>query len=204
MSMKPDNKNSTALLSSVRAFVALATFSAFLCFGLVVSTADANDLGFRFNTTNVVVSNCTSNYTSYIQSTVKDYNDNTDLTMTLSSNQCTRVTYSQGDFGPTTWAARTIPIHNSDRPCADYVTGNITNLCNRTNFKATAATIYINDNGGLIPTSRRHFAMRHEMGHVFGLGHADCETDSVMKTADCPSLPSSLRIWDKQFVNSWY
>jgi hypothetical protein len=74
-----------------------------------------------------------------------------------------------------------------------------------TTKKAASGTIYFNDYHGVFPSSQRNFAARHELGHIFGMGHVtNCTPSSVMKTLDCSSLPSSLTTSDKNVINGWY
>ena len=192
----------------IRATVSYMVFLSAFYYGgkLAAPTVEAaDDLGYRFNTRSVSVSQCTTNYGSYISSAVSDYNDNTDLSMTLITNSCTLISYTQGDYGATPWIAVAVPQNSPTRPCIDISDGDVTGDCNKTTRKASSATIYFNDYYGVLPASHRNFAMRHEMGHVFGLAHVSCSTSSVMKeSTDCSSLPSTLRTHEKNLINSWY
>jgi len=189
---------------------ALSSVGVFMVFFILGSFSGkvegaTTDLGYRFNTTNMSVSDCTSNYGSAISSTVMDYNNNTDLTMSLIPFSCTLITYTEGNYGNTPWHAVTIARNSSGSPCANFSDGSLTGNCNTTTQKAASGTIYFNDYPGVFPSTQKNWAARHEMGHMFGMGHVtSCTPNSVMKTPDCASLPSTLTSSDTNVINGWY
>ncbi|HTG36526.1 MAG TPA: M12 family metallo-peptidase [Thermoanaerobaculia bacterium] len=192
-------KFAVQIVNALLVFITMAITGFFL----TSSANAADDLGFRFFTNNISVSECATSYQTDISAAVADYNNNTDLIMALVTNACTFVTYVQGDYGPVGWYGKAEPRNSTSRPCFNS-DGSLSGLCNTTDFKAKTATIYLNSYNGGIPTSLRAVVTRHEMGHVFGLGHTSCSAGSIMRPGSCSSFYTALQAQDKNYINAWY
>lgn len=98
----------------------------------------------------------------------------------------------------TGWAGRGIAYYYAS-PCVTQ-SGQNTGSCNTTNHKANYGIVDFND----YYTVNRHFLVRHETGHLFGLLHTDCSYYSVMQGSPCPSAPVTLTNHDKADINAVY
>lgn len=162
---------------------------------IFAKTTYGADLGYRWYSSYATIKSSASGYNSYVLNTRTDYHNNTDMTMYIdSTDPDIEVVLVRGvSFRGLAMA------YSAYGPCAFFSTGQLTGNCNTTNKKATAGTIYFRD--GAVPTSEREWAVRHEVGHIFGMGHEPWGTCySVM--ADCNISP--LQTFDTNLMDDWY
>ena len=157
-------------------------------------------------------------YTGNTTGTVYEWNviyaknawDSTDLgIVSATSSNANIVTYASSYNNPN-WSGVTIPYVwwlGSWHQCADWYTGNGDNWC--LNRDVGFAYIYydVSDVPNPYPHSDntvRGAVARHEMGHVWGMGHPTCSAAiSVMRPGECLSGPQ-LYTDDINFANTYY
>jgi hypothetical protein len=164
----------------------------------------ATDLGYCWAGSSAIVENRTSSYSVAVSDAANSYHNYTDLTVSQSTSG-SNIIYLQGNYGA--GMSNAVAIANSYyggswHACAN-ADGSLTGACNTSDKKASHAYIYFNDYHGTFPLPQ--WGTRHEMGHVFGLGHVSCATDSVMKDGSCyPNVPTTLRTDEINQINAWY
>lgn len=158
----------------------------------------AADLGYRWLTNTATIKSYATIYNTYVLNTRNDYHNNTDMNIYIAASD-PDISLVQGNYA-TPWKAAGIGVSNNG-PCGDFSTGNLTGNCNTTNSKAYAATIYINYGQGAFSPNERDWVVRHELGHIFGMGHESLCSSTVM---DNSCNTSNLKPFDINLINSWY
>lgn len=168
-----------------------------IAIGLLVPVTQvdaATDYGWRWFSTTAIVENRTASYGTDIGGAAYAYNNSTDLSVSVGGSG--NIMFIQGNYGATGWDARAEPFNQYNQPC--WLNSN----CNKTDRKAHYAYIYFNDHYGAF--SMPKYGARHEMGHVFGLGHVGC-TWSIMADGGCrSSVPEYLQLDDINAISSWH
>ncbi len=130
-----------------------------------------------------------------------DWDQNTDLVVSQGSGG--NIMFWEGSYGATGWDGGTEAYNGNNRPCVNWPDLTVNGNCNTTDRKANYSYIYFNTYYG--PYYLPAYGTRHEIGHVFGLGHVSCSTNSIMKYGTCrPNVPTTLQADEKNQINSWY
>ena len=134
--------------------------------------ADAHPIGWKWNTSNhPLVSNFNTPYNDEIQSTVDDYDSNTDLSVDSCNQPCSEsILHILQYVGSADWAAAADSYSNGQQCNVDIT-------CNETTNKVTSGVVVWNSAHGTYSESYANYLARHEMGHIFGLAHAPCHTE---------------------------
>ena len=166
-------------------------------------------MGWKWDTSNIpVVSNYNTPYSGAINSAVSNYDSNTDLTVISCIQPCSESVLHVAQYaGDADWAAAADSYHKGEL-CVPG-TGN----CNETTKKVTSGVVVWNSKHGQFSDSYANYIARHEMGHIFGLKHAPCQTGgdyggvtykSVMAVS-CPyDAPDTLQDHDISDINGKY
>lgn len=145
-------------------------------------------------------------FRAHIQAAAREYDTKTELTVWSTSEPRTGagyIKYLEGDWGATSWTARTWAYNAYDQECV-----NTHLVCTSSGYyRAQRADIYLNlhvNHRPSLDTYPAHY-MLHEAGHAFAMTHdGTCEV-SVMNDYRCPSyIYSSLQNHDIQFINANY
>jgi len=171
----------------------------------------AHDIGYRFLLFGSVrVNNINTNYGNAINQAIADYDISTELALSsFYSCETYGICYRQDDRGAGFPVARAIArrtVNGTYFYCANLSDGSLTGNCNTTDRKAMGGTIYLNINASVrdILDGNAVFVMKHEMGHIFGMGHGDCNEVSVMVPGGCPLYYNALKSHDISTMNNWY
>ena len=183
---------------------------------LIVQTVYAHEvlpgiLSWRWDTdVDIVVEDRTTDYGSAITDAVEDYDDNTDLSVSeCTTDECGIVIHLQADWGASNWKGKADPYSYGQQCTASPYP------CDTTTDKVDFSYVYWNDydddpdgdDGEYVDSIIPDHLARHEMGHVFGLGHHDCTgddaEDSVVEADDCDEF-ESLQDHDTDDLNGWY
>ena len=167
---------------------------------------EAHPIGWKWDTSSApIVTNYNTSYGSEISSANADFNSNTDLTVYSCNTPCAEsVKHEQKFVGNVDWAA-VAKAYRNGYECGD---------CNETSKKVTYGKVIWNSAGGPYTPSYANYLARHEMGHVFGLDHAPCQTGgdyggnngylNVM-AVKCPyDAPDTLQDHDISDINAKY
>ena len=171
--------------------------------------AGAHSIGWKWDTSNTpVVTNYNTSYGSEISSANADYNSNTDLTVYSCNTPCSEsIKHRQNYVSDADWAAAADSYSNGSL-CNDEID------CNETTNLVTNGRVTWNSAHGPYSNSFANYLARHEMGHIFGLAHAPCQTGgdlgpgngylSVMAVS-CPyTPPDTLQDHDISDINGKY
>ncbi len=160
-----------------------------------------------------------SMYTGNTTGTVYEWNviygknewDSTDIGIAspTSSDNANIITYA-GNYNNAYWSGVTIPYTwylNSWYQCANWNNGALDNWCLGRSMGFAYIYFDVPDAPNPYPHSdnpKRGYVARHEMGHVWGMGHPAC-TDpiSVMRPGNCLTGPQ-LYPDDVNFANTYY
>lgn len=215
-----DYRNSTVLTHETRShqFVVVRVLGVFLAaFGLTLLSrqlASAHTFPYRWASSTVRLVNDATSYANAIVGTVNDYDDNTDLIAyygTSCVDYC--ICYQQADRGLNYPIARArgYRIEPDDSLLVKHwcndTSGNFTDYCNTTSRRANGGRVYLNIERTAKAFIDAHagYVMRHEAGHILGMGHGPCDEVSVMRRGDtCSSWYHTLTTHDINLMNSWY
>ena len=192
MRITPNLKTTFAALFIVSA---LATWTTSLVYG--------HELPYplRFHSSTVRIDDRTASYATQISNAVDDFDDNTD--MNWSDAEPAEIIYLEGNWGATGWIAGARP-YTDGVVCATWPNLDLTGDCDDDENKADFAYIYLNTHYQEKLNEEIENAVRHEPGHVLGMGHTLCGADSVMEHGWCNNPPESLTSHDKDHINDWY
>ena len=173
----------------------------------IVQAAFAHELSIalRWHSSTVTVKDLTSSYSAHVNGAVSDYNNNTDMSWSKSSNG--RMIFVEMDLGHTGWEAAAIaetPVQGGYDACMEYPSTGMTGACNTTDRKAHRAHIYFNTYNRIKLDAIINTAVIHEPGHAIGMAHTECNKVSVMKRGTCGNLHTILKPHDKNHINDWY
>lgn len=171
--------------------------AAFVSGVLFAPPAYAADLGYRWLTNTATIKSYATIYNTYVLNTRNDYHNNTDMNVYIAASD-PDIALVQGDYAAPFRAAAI--GHSVNGACADFSTGALTGNCNTTNAKAYVGTIYINYGQGAFYPNERDWVVRHELGHLFGMGHETLCSNTVMDFCNT----SNLKTFDINLINSWY
>ena len=181
-------------------------FSAFIMsfvVGLLLSSQTyAADLGVRWTDSTASIKSTATIYNTYVSSTASDYRNNTDMFVyevsahpDITLSQMSNYSYPWLGFGQSS---------SFVGECGDWYTTDNTSKGNTTDAKAFMGAIYINLAQGQFPPNQRHYVVRHELGHIFGMGHEGTYSNPVCWTVMSYCNVSTLQAFDKNLINSWY
>ncbi len=187
-----------------------------ICVGLLITAgqtmATPGDLGYRFIHNNIGVRDLTVNYGPVFAGAGAEYSSAANVSFFtspipgLNAPFTGDVAFSEANFGATGWAGIAIAYNQSSQPCADPVTGALTGNCTLTNgadFGWIRFNSYYNPNPTL---DIRNHLVRHEFGHILGLGHDTCSPSvSIMApSASCSPTRTTLQSPEIGLLNAWY
>lgn len=117
------------------------------------------------------------------------------------------VCYQQANYGEAIAVGRAIPFRRASDGtyiyCANKTNAALNGNCNSTDKRASGGDIYLNSYYKTFMDNNSRFIVKHELAHMFGMAHAECE-DSIMRLSYCGGLPSSLRPHDINHINANY
>ena len=183
-------------------YLVLFVFSALVAATASVAYAHEFSTPLRFHSTSVNADDRTASYGSEVSAAIQDYDDNTDMTWT-DTNDPAVIIYLEGNWGATGWYAGQQALSDSV-PCFSWPSLSLTGDCDTAQNKSDFSYIYLNTHYQTDLDDAIEFVVRHEPGHVMGMAHTSCGTNSVMKYGWCTNKPSTLQTHDKNHINDWY
>jgi hypothetical protein len=155
--------------------------------------------------------NLTTNYGPYFADFAYDYNFYTGLTLYWSSNQTLTapfsgdVAFSEANYGNISWIGNATGYTVSNQPCSNLTTGAITGNCTMTNG-VDYGWIRFNTYYNSYSDYQMQNMLRHEFGHILGLGHGPCDpAEGVMAPSiGCIPMFITLQPTEASLLDFWY
>lgn len=170
-----------------------------------------SDYGWRYIHSSVGVRNLTTNFGPYFSDAGADFNSATGLSFHWSSNQTLTapytgdVAFSEANYGNTGWLANATGYDASNQPCSDLVTGLSTYNCTMENG-VDYGWVRFNTYYFTYSDYQMQNLIRHEFGHILGLGHGPCDpAEGVMApSVGCIPMFVVLQSDEKDLLDTWY
>src|SRR5688572_18215155 len=177
----------------------------FLTFPVLASTSVAQpppppDLGWRWIGSTVGFRNLAPNFTPYFSGAASEITAATGLTFFTSPNQnllppfTGDVAFEEVNDGTLYWYGNATGYNIYNQPCSNPVTGAQTGNCTG-GLNVSYAHIRFNNYYGGFGNYEMMHLIRHEFGHVLGMGHGGCELDNSPHGIMAPGIGNCYPIF---------